>query len=79
MKLASKLSSIIVGGLLLAAPVSAFADTTASVSISGGGNSYTVGSTFSVIVSENSGSQAVNGVKVGVQFSSAMLLPVLLA
>lgn len=67
----SQVISLVAGALLLVIPMSAFADSTASISISGGG-SVTVGSTVTATVLESS-TQAVNGVKVGVQYDASLL------
>ncbi len=59
-------------GLVLMATATASASPTASFAISGSG-SYTVGNSFTVTVSENSGSQEVNAVKAQLQYDASAL------
>jgi len=72
MKLFLKLNAIASTCLVLLGSSTAFAAQTASLSISGSG-SYAVGSSFTVVVSENSGSQEVNGVDVRLSYNPSVL------
>lgn len=71
MRFKSKLIGLTAAGIFLVLQTSALAAGAASISISGGG-SYSVGNTFTTTILESS-TQAVNGVKVGVQYNASML------